>query len=165
MSQVVWTDKMETRLRLDWEGGKSAKQCAKNIEITCGVFISRMAVIGKARRMGITTPNKRRGVIKTVLDKIIDRVKKYKTRRTRKPVTPSPKVIEQISVAELPSVPVSARTLMELQPGDCRWPCWDSASTDRFYCAAPRHEPYPYCARHCNMAYQPSSQLRRAGIA
>lgn len=45
------------------------------------------------------------------------------------------------------------KSLIELEPRDCRWPIGDS---DFQFCAEEIVEGKPYCLKHCKIAYVPS---------
>lgn len=56
-----------------------------------------------------------------------------------------------VPVAPTPDV-VTAKTIIDLEPNDCRWPSGDE---DFVFCAAPRLEGHPYCLEHYKLAYVP----------
>lgn len=51
------------------------------------------------------------------------------------------------------------KSLIELEPRDCRWPIGDS---DFQFCAAEIVEGKPYCLKHCKLAYVPSRYAERS---
>lgn len=51
------------------------------------------------------------------------------------------------------------KSLIDLQPRDCRWPIGDS---DFQFCADEVVEGKPYCLKHCKIAYVPSRYAERS---
>lgn len=65
-------------------------------------------------------------------------------------------IAEVIAPPTLPIPPTprnSPKSLVELEPRDCRWPIGD---TDFQFCAEETVEGKPYCLKHCKLAYVPS---------
>lgn len=50
--------------------------------------------------------------------------------------------------------------LIDLKPGQCRWPMWDPDARTGLFCGADALEKLPYCSGHCAMAYRPSKARR-----
>lgn len=60
-------------------------------------------------------------------------------------------------------IPISRRlTLLQLTERTCKWPVGDPLSEDFHFCGHESGESSPYCAYHAKLAYQPSSERRRA---
>jgi GcrA cell cycle regulator len=60
-------------------------------------------------------------------------------------------------------VPMSERiSIMELRETTCRWPFGDPSSADFRFCGGNSPVGTPYCSFHARIAYQPSSDRRRA---
>jgi GcrA cell cycle regulator len=47
------------------------------------------------------------------------------------------------------------KTLLDLEPGDCRWPIGEPKHEDFHFCGRPHAPGRPYCAHHWDMAFQP----------
>jgi GcrA cell cycle regulator len=52
-------------------------------------------------------------------------------------------------------------TLLELSPGDCRWPVSESNAPDFCFCGNPQVEGLPYCVGHARLAYKSATGTRR----
>jgi GcrA cell cycle regulator len=48
------------------------------------------------------------------------------------------------------------KTLVDLQSDDCRWPLGDPRERDFHFCGAVQLPGYPYCERHCRIAFGPA---------
>jgi GcrA cell cycle regulator len=60
-------------------------------------------------------------------------------------------------------IPISRHlTLLQLTERTCKWPLGDPLSEDFHFCGHESGESSPYCAYHAKLAYQPSSERRRA---
>jgi len=47
------------------------------------------------------------------------------------------------------------KTLLDLEPGDCRWPIGEPTHDDFHFCGKPHAPGRPYCAQHWRLAFQP----------
>jgi GcrA cell cycle regulator len=47
------------------------------------------------------------------------------------------------------------KALLDLEPGDCRWPIGEPKHEDFHFCGRPHVPGRPYCAQHWDMAFQP----------
>jgi GcrA cell cycle regulator len=60
-------------------------------------------------------------------------------------------------------VPISRRLgLTELTESTCKWPVGDPMKDDFHFCGNDSPDNSPYCTYHARLAYQPSSDRRRA---
>lgn len=158
----LWTSEHTERLKELWSRGVSAAKIAR--ELGCG--ISRSAVLGKIRRLGIEqlspnararerrlTPGKPRAGGLIVLP--------FGTNlRLRRPVSPPRWVTEAKPYVDDPlldaDIPVAQRcSILELSGNTCRWPVGDPERADFFFCGAEPSRDKPYCAAHCERAYRP----------
>ena len=164
--QKSWTEERVALLKQFWLEGLSASQCARQI----GGFENcvdggRSAVIGKIHRLGLAgrQPGTRRKLT----------VKKPKKAKTAKPAfrqpgnpivrglyefgpepfTPNPEIF----------IPVEERkALIDLEPGDCRFPI-DRADGRGFdFCAREKVKGLPYCQPHATVCFQPPQPRKRA---
>jgi GcrA cell cycle regulator len=54
------------------------------------------------------------------------------------------------------------KTLLDLEPGDCRWPIGEPKHDDFHFCGKPHAPGRPYCAHHWRLAFQtPPPRLRK----
>jgi GcrA cell cycle regulator len=47
------------------------------------------------------------------------------------------------------------KTVLDLEPHDCRWPIGEPRHPDFHFCSQPCTPGRPYCAHHWSMAFQP----------
>jgi GcrA cell cycle regulator len=130
-----------------WADGLSASQIAAEL----GGGITRNAVIGKVHRLGLS-----------------GRVKASPPKQRRVP-TPRRKRSEIIysrfagPVCEADPVEIKdedipleqRKKLLELTNETCRWPVGDPSNPEFYFCGATPFFDHPYCAAHCEIAYQP----------
>lgn len=161
----TWTDERVELLRKLWASGKSASQIAAQIG-----GVTRNAVIGKVHRLGLSG----RGKVKAATP-----ARARKTVKAEAPVAPArnaqPKAPVQANVVELSeitavsasaltevAIPPSERVaLVDLRDSMCRWPLGDPTTADFGFCGGPSVPGLPYCAHHCQIAYQPVSDRRK----
>jgi GcrA cell cycle regulator len=158
------------RLRARWSQGASARQIAKEL----GGGISRKAVLGKVRRLGLAQPSPYGGARRK-------RSAAERDRRARKRAPggrpgghvggmhPSPHRSVPAWVSHARShiddpladadIPLSQRrSLLELDRRTCRWPIGNPGSPDFLFCGAEPRKGKPYCAAHCARAYLPEKE-------
>lgn len=111
------------------------------------------------------------GCTRNAIAGICNRFKFERGPKTKK-VTPPPKkprssnkVVTAVAAppSPRPPRPLSSRnklkTLVELEPHDCRWPIGDN---EFMFCAEESIEGKPYCLKHCKIAYVPSRYAERS---
>jgi GcrA cell cycle regulator len=143
----AWTDKEIDTLRelaaQNWSGRMIAEKLRR----------SRNAVVGKARRLGVTLcgapgwiAQKPSALAKTSGAQSGGTAHRIKARATAKPIDlPPPKP----PPADAPRVPFLA-----LERDACRWPFGDPGAPDFGFCGLPAaHEKTSYCAYHRGLAY------------
>ena len=60
------------------------------------------------------------------------------------------------------AIPAKQRKhLLDLEPGDCRFPVGDPQEADFFFCGAKKESGLPYCKGHAMRAYQPPQPRSR----
>ncbi len=59
----------------------------------------------------------------------------------------------------------TARTMADLEHGECRWPIGDPRQDGFHFCGAKQMAGRPYCAEHWNIAFVPSKVRTPAGTA
>ena len=119
------------KLRLD---GLSATEIAKQLG-----GVSRCAVLGKAKRLGLSAPGKQTAA-----------------RPKKEPREPTIKIRPTVSVPEPVQIPFTTEhlcSLFDLTNKTCRYPCWPEGAPfeQQFYCGIPSanlNDGSPYCAEH-----------------
>jgi GcrA cell cycle regulator len=129
---IAWSDdriEMLVKCRAD---GLSARQTAVEMG-----FITRNAVLGKVHRLGLAMPDR----------PIQPRKKRHQPYKPRPKTTP-PKYSECIEVVRLRCSEIAPRNLMlvDLEPGDCRYPINDSSPY--IFCGHEQLEGSKYCRQH-----------------
>jgi len=147
-----WTDGQVAILKRMWSNNTVSS------EIGDALGCSRMAVIGKARRLGLAS---RKAASWRRAKKIVRR----KEPRTHKPKPETPKPVTKMGglarrqPAPLPVIlPRSVRPplkgILDLQPGDCRFPEGSPGTADFGFCGRPVESGKVYCSGCCQKAYQ-----------
>ena len=125
-----WTDEAVEKLKEMWVSGKTAREISEEL----GGF-SRNAVIGKANRMGLSTPKSK------------DESPPPPTPKVESP--PQKKAVQR--PVRIPSYSKKSREHL------CQWPHGEPGKEDFHFCESPSEPGRPYCAKHCEMAYRPCS--------
>jgi GcrA cell cycle regulator len=163
MRAFDWTELATAAARDSHALGMSAAKTAAALQRAFGGVLSRNAVVGKWFRMGLTR------------EENDDRARA--ARRSRRPTSAEPKspAARRSRAMSAPGlvpnadrgadpmlhVPLAQRKqLLELGPGDCRWPVGDPKEADFFFCAAPQLTGRSYCRRHYHVATSPRLALR-----
>lgn len=162
----TWTDERVELLTKLWASGKSASQIAAQIG-----GVTRNAVIGKVHRLGLSG----RGKVKAAAPARPRRPASAKAETAAAPVRPalravaSDVLVEKVQpvavvapVANEVAIPPSERVaLVDLRDSMCRWPIGDPTTAEFGFCGASAPSALPYCAHHCQIAYQPVADRRR----
>lgn len=150
--------------------GLSASWIARELQDAFGERVTKNAVIGKCRREGIALLWRRSAPAEP---KAVP--SKPSAPAVRKPKERAPMVAEETKLEPAPilaaiieaglhdsaeslhdSAPPAGKTLMQLEPRDCRWPIGDPHAPDfHFCCARTTREGAPYCGYHAQIAYRP----------
>lgn len=165
----AWTDERVELLKKLWVDGPSCSLIAAEL----GGGLSRCAVIGKARRLGL--PSRAEKSLATTFQRKPRKSKKARPRPKVSPLTGISKQviinygtrfeIKQVADPDLPETPVNdleiplsqRKSLLELTAETCRWPIGDPQDKDFFFCGAEPCGPSPYCLHHSKIAYQPQT--------
>lgn len=134
-----WTDARIESLKALAANGLSASQIAGELG-----GVSRNAVLGKLHRLNVP--------LKLKPGQHFERVAKPKPRRAFGGAT----VVAAggTEAIELPAdQSPDACVLLDLTDESCRWPLGEP-SHDMLYCGAAKLEGYPYCRRHCRLAFR-----------
>lgn len=143
---TTWTDERIEKLKKYWADGLSAGQIAARLS-----GVSRNAVIGKARRIGLAIH----------VNAVVDRERKpaapkvSKEKMRVKTVSPVPLPVEEPPpiVASVVAPRSLCLTLMELESHHCRWPYGERAPFT--FCGHGVESGDVYCTYHSRIAYVP----------
>lgn len=172
-----WTDERVERLKKLWADGLSASQIAAQLG-----GVSRNAVIGKVHRLNLPGRAKSGGQasVRTKRTTAAPRAPNYAGRTTQsqtsRPVGRSSggaalkQDLDVVASEEVDTrpvddvvVPISRRlTLVELSERTCKWPVGDPLQDDFHFCGNDSGDASPYCGYHAKLAFQPSSERKRA---
>lgn len=155
----AWTPDRVARLKALRADGCSAS----SIAVTLG-GISRMAVLGKIHRLGLSRPQMPKLPAKPYIE------------APAKP-RPAPHAAAELTHPDTgrtwinfdaPALPPArSRTLAldDLHTGDCRWPSGDLREGGLTFCGHPSHGNRPYCLGHCRVAMQRPKAQRASAAA
>jgi len=173
---MSWTDERVERLKKLWADGLSASQIAAQLG-----GVSRNAVIGKVHRLNLPGRAKSGGQasVRTKRTTAAPRAPNY-AGRTATQATRTVGIssggaqlkqdLNLVAAEDIDTrpvedvvVPISRRlTLVELSERTCKWPVGDPLQDDFHFCGNDSNEASPYCGYHAKLAFQPSSERKRA---
>jgi len=163
--QFMWEEAHCLALRDYLAKGMTFSEIARTLNERFGTAYSRNAAIGRARRMGLTSPAGalRRGE---------PRPPKLEAKRIRKSraraiaiVSPVADVRERAAALQLRCVGISPRhlSLIELEDNDCRYPYGGDADREPItFCGRPQREGSSYCLSHFHLTRNPEPVAERA---
>lgn len=172
-----WTDERVERLKKLWADGLSASQIAAQLG-----GVSRNAVIGKVHRLNLPGRAKSGGQasVRTKRTTAAPRAPNYAGRTANQTTTRTvsrssggaalKQDLDVVASEEIDTrpmedvvVPISRRlSLVELSERTCKWPVGDPLQEGFHFCGNDSGESSPYCGYHAKMAFQPSSERKRA---
>jgi GcrA cell cycle regulator len=162
---ATWSSERIELLKRCFQAGLTCSQIAREMGVT------RNAVIGKMNRLGLSRP---RDVIGGQMRRAA-RLARPKTARRLirtawrcKPAQPNVFAQHQMLTAAFPEpraedVPIHngrGCTLLELSPGQCRWPINTPGADDFCYCGNEPVKGLPYCLGHARIAYRTGGRRR-----
>ncbi len=162
----MWTAKRVEVLTNLWADGFSASQIADRLG-----GITRNAVIGKVRRLGLTgCATAPRSSHRDVGQTRARRSPPARQANRRAPLQLDVSVLEWPAKHQMPVTPavVEAVTapsrhigLLDLKESMCRWPIGDPASHDFHFCGCQKQAGSSYCEHHARIAFKPLSEGAR----
>ena len=160
--QSSWAEEHSRTLREYLQNGLSFSQIAKAINARFRTSYSRNATIGRARRMGLSTPERLdRPVRPKPKPKVhSERLRKVGARAVVKP-RGKPAVLERAAALKLRCVGIAPRqlSLIDLQAGDCRYPYGGDKEGEAItFCGHPRRDGSSYCVSHFHLTRGPSAK-------
>jgi GcrA cell cycle regulator len=169
MQSTGWAPKHCKALREFLKLGMPFSAIAAAINAKFKTAYSRSAVIGRANRMGLASPNP-----PSAPSRPKPQAKGPRPDKTRKPASPRPRprpskpVFETVAMPKLRSVAVDPRhlSLMEIERGDCRYPYGGDAEGEAItFCGHPRRPGSSYCTAHFHLARGPGTQAERNAVS
>ena len=161
-----WAQEHSDALRQFLADGMSYSQIATAINARFSTAFSRNATISRARRIGLTGPDRPANLPKPPVKARQER------RKQRKPfsvalILPRPVVIENTEPVRLRCVEIDPRHLsfMELEDGDCRYPYGGDAEDEVItFCGHPQRAGSSYCTAHFHLTRGPGTASERAAV-
>jgi len=159
--QSSWADEHSRALREYLEKGLSFSRIAKAINARFNTAYSRNATIGRARRMGLSAPE-RLNIPAARKPRRKPRPAQLLKMRARALVPSRPKraVLKRAAALKLRCVGIVPRhlSLLELERGDCRYPYGGDAEGEAItFCGHPRREGSSYCVAHFHLTSIPAT--------
>ena len=166
MQSSGWTEQHSQALREYLGKGLSFAEIANAINARLNTAYSRNATIGRARRMGISGPERpeRRLRPKPQPKPAPVRLKKLHARSVA-PARPKLPVGELAAALNLRCVGIAPRhlSLIDLEPGDCRYPYGGDKEGEAItFCGHPRREGSSYCVSHFHLTSGPGTASERS---
>ncbi|WP_291865688.1 GcrA family cell cycle regulator [Bradyrhizobium sp.] len=163
--QVNWAPEHCDMLRECVAKGMSHSEAADAINARFDTAYSRNATIGRAKRMGLAVFDRPKK-----LPRLSQQLNAPRLRKVREPAAeskPSMPVSEQPDRVKLRCIQIMPRhlTLMELEPGDCRYPYGGDAEGEAItFCGHPQYEASSYCIGHLHLIRGPGTASERAAV-
>ena len=163
-------------VRLDGTTLAGAARISRKGPVLCGIAnainarfntaYSRNATIGRARRMGISGPERPERLVrpKPQPKPAPARLKKLHA-RAAVPARPKLPVGERAAALNLRCVGIAPRhlSLIDLEPGDCRYPYGGDKEGEAItFCGHPRREGSSYCVSHFHLTSGPGTASERS---
>lgn len=175
-----WTAQDDEALRAALDERMTATQAAAHLTAVLRRKITRSAVLGRARRIGVVVnggdphntnarvikPNRRSIVPRShAQESHLSKAKRLQPRSERNGGVAPSKLIEAVPrqpISEEICAPASKRIgVMELRDSTCKWPIGDPRRADFGFCGAKPVDNCPYCAPHARIAYASIAERRR----
>jgi GcrA cell cycle regulator len=164
--QSTWEEAHSTALRELVEKGVPFSEIARALNERFATAYTRNAAIGRARRMGLSVPQRPGGAGPFPAAKKPDakRIRERRARNLLKPVTKLA-TFERAAVLQLRCVAITPRhlALVDLEADDCRYPYGGDAEGEPItFCGHPRREGSSYCHQHFHLTNAPELLEKRA---
>jgi len=165
--QINWTQEHSEALRECLAEGMSHSRAAKAINARFNTAYSRNAAIGRAKRMGLTAPERPAALPWSPPD-----LTPREMRREREEQAVLPKRLvqppERPKRIKLRCIQIMPRhvALIDLEADDCRYPYGgDEEGEVITFCGHPRREGSSYCIGHFYLTRGPGTASERAAVA
>ena len=167
MQSTGWTPEHSSALREHLAKGMSYSEAAEAINAKFNTNYTRHAAIGRARRLGLLAAARPGDSPRLTPKAQPSSPRKMPERYAALSGWIMP-VFECEETVKLRCVETDPRhlTLLELEPGDCRYPYGgDEEGEDITFCAHPRRPESSYCTAHFDLARGPGTASERAACA
>ena len=161
--QLNWEEAHSAALRECLKKGMTFSEAARTLNERFGTAYSRNAAIGRARRMGLSSPERAKRIARPRPPKPAG-VRLSKRRERAVPgLSAKVDVRERAAALQLRCVAVSPRhlSLVELEAGDCRYPYGGDVEGEPItFCGHPRRDGSSYCVSHFHLTSAPELRER-----
>lgn len=164
--QSTWEEAHSKALRACLDKGMTFSEIARALNERFGTAYTRNATIGRARRLGLSVPQRAGGPAPDRPKQPPDarRLRKKRARRLAESIS-KPSTLERAATLQLRCVAITPRhlALVDLELGDCRYPYGGDAEGEPItFCGHPRHEGSSYCLSHFHLTSLPEVVRERA---
>lgn len=168
MQSISWTEEHSEALRKLLANGMSYSEIAEAINTKFNTVYSRNATIGRARRMGLSGPDRLKDLPihwpEPPPEPGTARLHRSRERHASGFMRPMP-VFEIMQTVKLRCVEIDPRhlSLRDLESGDCRYPYGGDTDGEAItFCGHPRRRGSSYCAVHFHLTRRPATASERA---
>jgi GcrA cell cycle regulator len=164
MQSTSWTPEHSSALREHLAKGMSYSEAAEAINAKFNTAYTRHAAIGRARRLGLLAAARPGDSSRLAPKAHPSSSGKMRERYASMSGWIMP-VFEREETAKLRCVETDPRhlTLLELEPGDCRYPYGGDEEGEAItFCGQPCREGSSYCAPHFHLSRGPGTAAERA---
>ena len=164
MQSTDWAPEHSEALREYLAKGMSYSEIADAINAKFKTAYSRNAAIGRATRMGLGGPDRRKDCPKPPLSAQAPLLRKLRERYAPEFMRPMP-IFERAETVKLRCVEIDPRhlSLVELGRGDCRYPYGGDEEGEAItFCGHPQRDGSSYCAPHFHLTRGPGTGSERA---
>jgi GcrA cell cycle regulator len=165
--QINWAPEHSEALRECVASGMSHSEAARAINARFKTVYSRNAVIGRAKRMGLATPDRLAALPWSRPEAKPPQVRREREGQAALQEWLGPLLEPQKRIA-LRCIQIVPRNLdlMELESGDCRYPYGgDDEGEAITFCGHPRREGSSYCLGHFHLTRGPGTASERSAVA
>jgi len=164
--QSTWEEAHSIALRELVGKGVPFSEVARALNERFGTAYTRNAAIGRARRLGLSVPQRAQPAGPFPAAKKPD-AKRIREKRARILLTPMtrPATMERAAVLQLRCVAITPRhlALVDLEADDCRYPYGGDVEGEPItFCGHPRREGSSYCVSHFHLTNAPELLEKRA---
>jgi GcrA cell cycle regulator len=163
--QSTWEEAHSSALRELVEKGVPFSEVARALNKRFGTAYSRNAAIGRARRMGLSVPERAgpAGPFPAARKPDARRILGKRARNLLEPVAKLA-TLERAAVLQLRCVAITPRhlALVDLEADDCRYPYGGDAEGEPItFCGHPRRDGSSYCPSHFHLTSAPELLEKR----
>lgn len=167
MQSTNWAPEHSDALRQYLAAGLSYAEIADAINAKFKTAYSRNAAISRAKRLGLAG-SKRSEILPQKLWSIAVGPRLHRSRERHQPEFGlKMPMFESTETAELRRADVVSRrlSLLDLEPGDCRYPYGGDAEGEAItFCGHPRHPGSSYCWAHFHLSVGPGTASKRTAV-